>query len=378
MTRRLLEFRRHGRPPSDDARRRAAQLILVGSEPVELPLGVSASQWALERRNWQNPRIRSILGCVELLDSVMESNYAILHCSPERLREIWTQVRKVSEQMRSQLAPLMTEPSCVPELERARGDAQLALELLERGLLADLERFPGEIPDGKLNAARKLLCVSIGKLHAYLQDTFGRLMEADPRGRHNADYFMSRKFPRDIEEAEWLHASVAHLQVYLENIETTRRKRLGAAMEALLQEKLIPYGRIWQELEEFLDLVADDLASKLRSILALRGVRFDEMEILDHYVVEVPILCRQVAELGAAGRAVADQLKANAGITREEREAAVAAMLDCHAVFAKRLYRLLDNLHRSLRDLWLFVPFWLEAIEKRRALLLKRSCRGRR
>jgi hypothetical protein len=373
VTRRLLEFRRRGQRPSDDDRRRAAQLILVGSEPVELPQGVSASQWALERRNWQNPRIRSILGCVDLLDGVMESNYSILHCSPERLREIWTQVRQVSEQMRCQLAPLMIEPSCVPELERSRGDAQLALELLDRGLLADLEQFPGEIPDGKLNAARKLLCVSIGKLHAYLQDTFGRLMEADPRGRHNADYFMSRTFPRDIEEAEWLHASVAHLQVYLENIESTRHHRLSTAMEALRQEQMIPYGRIWQELEEFLDLVADDLASKLRSILALRGVRFDEMEILDHYVVEVPILCRQVTELGEAGRAVAEQLKANAGLSRQGREAAVAAMLECHAVFAKRLYRLLDNLHRSLRDLWLFVPFWLEAIEKRRALLLKRQ-----
>ena len=373
MSRRLLEFRRRGQPPSMGDQARAAQLILVGSEPVELPQGVSAGQWALERRNWQNPRIRSVLGCVELLDGVLESNYAILHCSPERLREIWVQVRKVTEQIRNQLAPLLSEPSCIPRLERARADAQMALDLLDRGLLSDLEKFPGDIPDGKLNAARKLLCVSIGKLHAFLQDTFGRLMEADPRGRHNADYFMSRKFPRDIEEAEWLHASVAHLQLYLQNIESTRRHRLGTAMEALRKEKMIPYGRVWSELEEFLDLVADDLASKLRSILALRGVRFDEMEILDHYVVEVPILCRQVSELGAAGRAITDQLKASAGVTREHREAAVGAMLDCHAVFATRLHRLLDNLHRSLRDLWLFVPFWLEAIEKRRALLLKRQ-----
>ncbi|MFQ5351063.1 MAG: hypothetical protein ACE5EG_11520 [Thermoanaerobaculia bacterium] len=372
MTRRLLEFRRRGESAAESEERRPAQLILVGSEPVKLPPGVSASQWALERNNWQNPRIRSILGCVELLDSVLESNYAILHCSPERLREIWVQVRKVTEQMRGQLAPLLTEPSCIAALERSRSDAQLGLELLDRGLLADLEKFPGEIPDGKLSAARKLLCVSIGKLQAFLQDTFGRLMEADPRGRHNADYFMSRRFPRDIEEAEWLHASVAHLQAYLQNIESTRRHRLGAAMEALRQEKMIPYGRVWRELEEFLDLVADDLASKLRSILALRWVRFDEMEILDHYVVEVPIICRQVSELGAAGRAATDQLKANAGVTREEREATVAAMLDCHAVFAKRIHRLLNNLHRSLRDLWMFVPFWLEAIERRRALLLKR------
>ncbi len=373
MSHRLLEFRRRGRRPRGSEEIDAAQLILVGSEPVELPAGVSAARWALERRNWQNPRIRSILGCVDLLDGVLESNYALLHCSPERLREIWGQVRKVSELMRGQLAPLLTEPSCVPQLERARADAQLTLEFLERGLLADLERFPGEIPDAKLSTARKLLCVSIGKLHAFLQDTFGRLMEADPRGRHNADYFMSRKFPRDIEEAEWLHASVAHLQLYLQNLEPTRRHRLDTAMEALRREKMIPFGQVWQELGEFLDLVADDLAAKLRSILALRGVRFDEMEILDHYVVELPILCRQVAELGAAGRAAADRLRTSAGLSRQEREAAVGAMLELHAVFARRIHQQLHNLHRSLRDLWLFVPFWLEAIEKRRALLLRQQ-----
>ncbi len=119
MTHHLLEFRRRQLSSSAE-QRHAAQLILVGTEPVELPPGVSASDWALERRNWQNPRIRSILGCVDLLDTVLESNYAILHCSPERLREIWVQVRKVTELMRSQLAPLMTEPSCIAELERAR------------------------------------------------------------------------------------------------------------------------------------------------------------------------------------------------------------------------------------------------------------------
>jgi hypothetical protein len=166
---------------------------------------------------------------------------------------------------------------------------------------------------------------------------------------------------------------VAHLQVYLQNLESMRRTRLGAAMEALRQEKMIPYGLVWQELEEFLELVGGDLASKLRSILALRGVRFDEMEILDHYVVEVPIICRQVVELGAAARQATDRLKTSSGISRAEREMTVHAILDCHAVFAKRIHHLLNNLHRSLRDLCMFVPFWLEAIEKRRALLLKRS-----
>ncbi len=377
MSHRLLQFRHHRR--SVPARRSEGlggeppQLILVGDEPVELPRGVSSARWALEKQSSQNPRIRVILGCVALLDEVLESNYAILHCSPERLREIWSQVRKVSDAIRTRLAPLLDERSCIPALERARGDAQLALDLLDRSLLMELERLPDELPEEQLSAARKLTCVSIGKLYAFLQDTFGRLMEADPRGQFDADYFMSRRFPRDIEEAEWLHASVARLQLYLENLESMRRSRLVAAIEALREEKMIPYGSVWRDLEEFLDLVADDLATKLRSILALRGVRFDEMEVLDYHVVEVPIICRQVVELGAAGREAAERLRANGGAGRAERETTVRAMLDCHAVFAERIQRQLESLHRSLRDLWMFVPFWLEAIERRRALLLVRG-----
>jgi len=34
---------------------------------------------------------------------------------------------------------------------------------------------------------------------------------------------------------------------------------------------------------------------------------------------------------------------------------------------------LLDELDRSLQDLMTFVPIWLDNIEKRRALLLRRS-----
>ncbi|HBL25779.1 MAG TPA: hypothetical protein DD490_02980, partial [Acidobacteria bacterium] len=44
-----------------------------------------------------------------------------------------------------------------------------------------------------------------------------------------------------------------------------------------------------------------------------------------------------------------------------------------HAVLGRRLVHLIQDVERLLQDLVAFVPLWLEAVEKRRALLLKRS-----
>ena len=51
-----------------------------------------------------------------------------------------------------------------------------------------------------------------------MQDTFCEIIAADPRSLHDSDYFMSKRFPRDIEEAEWLHASVARLGAFLKHL----------------------------------------------------------------------------------------------------------------------------------------------------------------
>ena len=110
---------------------------------------------------------------------------------------------------------------------RTHGKTPLAsLQMLEVNLFHDLERFPAEDAVGSLTEERKLLCVSIGKLNGFLQDTLGELVAADPRSMHDADYFLSRKFPRDIEEAEWLYASVQDLRSYLRDIERVRYRRL--------------------------------------------------------------------------------------------------------------------------------------------------------
>lgn len=140
------------------------QLIRVGEQEIALPEGVTVAEWGLERVTVQNPRIRAFLGCIKLLGGVLESNYAILHCSPERLQEIWRKVRKVTELIRTKIAPLLHVPSRIPDLETARRRAKDSYVLLNESVLKSLDPYPETVAPHRLMELRKLLCVSIGQL----------------------------------------------------------------------------------------------------------------------------------------------------------------------------------------------------------------------
>ncbi len=349
----------------------------IGVSQVSLPEGVTMADWTLERIHWQNPRIRALLGCSRLLGGVLESNYAILHCSPERLRETWRKVRQVAELIRTQIAPLMRSASKFDDLELARQRTELALQMLDDSVLTDLERFPESVPSHQLIDVRKLLCVSIGKLHAFLQDAFGEVMANDPRSSHDADYFLSKRFPQDLEEAEWLHSTVSRLQAHLDKLEAGRSQLLAALGDEIRREQMIPIGRQWKDVQGFLDVLVEGLTPKLKEVLALRGIRFYEMEILDRYAVEIPCQCRILRELHQAGREASDQIKASIGQrgtpSRDEKEQTVRDLMICHAVFSRRIAHLMSELDKELRDLMAFIPIWQDSISMRRALVLKRS-----
>ena len=331
------------------------------------------ADWTLERIHWQNPRIRALLGCSRLLGGVLESNYAILHCSPERLRETWRKVRQVAELIRTQIAPLMRSPSRFEDLEQARQRTELALKMLDDTVLKDLESFPESVPADQLIDVRKLLCVSIGKLHAFLQDAFGEVMANDPRSSHDADYFLSKRFPQDLEEAEWLHSTVSRLQTHLDKLEEGRSRQLAALGDEIRRDQMIPVGQRWKEAEDFLDVLVDSLTPKLKEVLALRGIRFYEMEILDRYAAEIPTQCRILLELHATGRRAIEEMKGAFDGSLPEREQSVRDLESCHAAFAGRLVTLMREIDTELQDLNAFVPIWLDGITKRRALLLKSS-----
>ena len=115
--------------------------VKVGRTQVELPPGVTTADWALERSKVQNPRIRSYLGCIRITEDVLDSNYAILHCSPVRLFKIWQQVRKVCRLIRSEIGPTLKEPSIFPELDAALRSAAVAFDELARTVIDDVERY---------------------------------------------------------------------------------------------------------------------------------------------------------------------------------------------------------------------------------------------
>jgi hypothetical protein len=206
---------------------------------VELPEGVTAADWGLERVRAQNPCIRSYLGCIRLLEEVLDSNYAILHCSPERLLKIWRQVDVVCGLLRSELVPTLREPSVVPRLAEARRNAEAAFLALADDVLAGIERQGSSVQPDQLPEVRRLLCVSIGRIHAFVRDTFGEIVAADPRSRHDADYFLSRRFAQDIEESEWLYASVYELHDMLHGLAKACSSEFADVQARMQRERMV-------------------------------------------------------------------------------------------------------------------------------------------
>ncbi len=349
------------------------QYIKVGDQQIPLPEGVTVAEWGLEKVTVQNPRIRAFLGCIKLLGSVLESNYAILHCSPERLLEIWRRVRKVSELIRSRIGPLLHSTSLIPDLEEARQHAADSYDMLAGTVLRDLERFPENVAPHRLMDLRKLLCVSIGQLHSFLQDTFSQLAANDPRsGAHDADYFLSRRFSQDIDEAEWLCSTVGRLFKYLEQLLQIPPVDLGTLAEQLRRERTIPHHGTWENITTFLDLLLNSLSPKLREVLALRGIRFAEMEILDRYAMEIPAKCRMVIEIHDLGTQAIEEIQSQVGGSRLELEQCGVDLKTCHSVVSSRMAAHLNEIDQILRDLTAFVPIWLDNISKRRAMMLRR------
>jgi hypothetical protein len=330
-------------------------------QPISLPDGVSIERWVEERRRWQNPRLRAFLGCVRALDEVLESNFAILHCSPRRLLEMWTRVREISVTLREDVAPLLEPLSCIPRLDAAVRDAELNLSMLELGLLRDLDQYPEHPSREEIDELRPKLCSAVGKLTTFLQDTFGHLLAADPRSHHDADYFMSRRFARDVDEAEWLEECVAQLDEYLRAIGEERHDSLTEVARHVATEQRLPEPDRWHATEILLRTVVGDLTPMVKRTMALRGVRIDELQTLDVYATEIPVVARLASELYHA----ADDMNY---MPRDPLPPALCS----------RLSERLTELDGLIRDLISFVPLWRASIGQRRALMLRGSwTRGR-
>jgi hypothetical protein len=333
---------------------------------LELPPEVQLAEWYLEKARWQNPRIRAFMGCLRLLDDVLESNFAILHSSPVRIREIWKTVREVSSTLKKDVEPLLEFGSKITKLDKAVADARLRLSFLDKELLSELAEFPTEPSETEYRDLRKLLCIATGKLHSFLLDTLGELLAGDPRSQNDSDYFMSRKFARDVEEAEWLYASVSRLDERLRDFENERQLRIDALVVRLKAEARLPGEDDWAATSAFLGELNDGLTPMLRNILGLRGIRIDEMQVLESHAREITEHCRILEEIFSAGRETITAFSEQANPNNPE------SMRIVQGVSSSRLGRRLKKLENNLRDLGAFVPLWLQGLCNRRALMLQK------
>ena len=153
---------------------------------TELPKGVSATEWTEEKDLWQDPRIRAFLVCIHVLDEVFESNYAILHCSPKRLEQIWEEIRKITAILKDEVAPLLKGRSKIPELEKARESADLYLEIIDNNLLRSIEAYPRELSEGARRGKQGTQCRKRGSI---LQDDYlpAQCKQTGPARRSPAD-----------------------------------------------------------------------------------------------------------------------------------------------------------------------------------------------
>jgi hypothetical protein len=307
---------------------------------------------------------------VRSLEGVLESNFAILHCSPTRLLEIWDTVRTVCQVLRTEVTRLMEEPSTLPELDTAVRNARAKLGFLAGEVFIHIDVFPDRPEEQEFEALRRTLCVTIGKLHGFLLDTLGEILAADPRSHHDVDYFLARKFPRDVEEAEWLLTSVQRLDLELKHFTAKRHGSLSSVIDEMGRSGRLPSSERWGLLEGFLGALETELAPKLKGIVGLRGIRFDELEVLQAHAAELPESCRLVAELYSTARAVLDRLEEV--VDPDEAENGNTAAADAvERALCARITRCLRMVEDELRDLVAFVPLWLRSVEQRRALMLR-------
>ena len=336
---------------------------------VENSKTILPPEWPLEKLRWQNPRIRALLGSVRSLDDVLEGNFAILHCSPTRLLEIWDTVLTVCWVVQTKITLLMEQPSALPDLDEAVRNARETLTFLDGEVFAHVDRFPDHPEEHQFDELRKTLCITIGKLHGFLVDTLGEILAADPRSQHDVDYFLARKFPRDVEESEWLQTSVRRLDGELTRLNAQRHADLGSVIDTMVRTGRLPSPEAWQRLAAFLDALESDFAPKLKTIAGLRAIRFGELEVMQAHARDLSESCLVVGELYAMAGVVLDTLTAS--LDGDDSQATHRGAADVERVLCSRIITRLRAVEDELRDLATFAPLWLSSIDNRRALMLR-------
>jgi hypothetical protein len=201
----------------------------------------------------------------------------------------------------------------------------------------------------------------------------GEILAGDPRGQHDSDYYLSKRFAQDIEESEWLYSSVYELRECVDDLQKLCSGEFKEIMVGMKTDQMITHQAAWQRTKTVVDLLLADLTPKLRGILAHRSIRLTEIQRMDRFAFEIPCQCKALIEVYETGREVIAGIKASAGSGLMEREQSVRDLTSSHRVVSGRMTVLMTGVDNTLRDLAAFMPTWVAAIERRRCLMLTKN-----
>jgi hypothetical protein len=339
----------------------------VEDAPTQLPADVSADEWADERDRLQDTRIQTLMASMEALEKAVDSRRSILHCSSDRLRDIWHQVRIVNAAVRNRIAPLLQQPSIVPALEVAVDNSRKSLSLLTEPVLPTFDSFAKTIrPESPLEL-RQAICTSVDQLRAFLQGTLEDLMAADPRTASNKEYFLSKRFSRDAGKSERLLRNISCLDEYLHATVGEFSKAVSPFLRELLVESSLPKNEEWTRVEDALALVAD-LTAKLSELVARQGARADEIGFVKRCAQQLDSQSQCLVETYKTGCQTIEAIRSPAGTTTNATDKKVVDGNTCQAVFSRRIATLAHDLNDAVFQLSVFTQRWRTVIEKRRAL----------
>ncbi len=122
-------------------------------------------------------------------------------------------------------------------------------------MLDRVDRYSEHIAAEETPDVRKIICIAVGKLYAFLRNTLGEILAGDPRGQHDSDYYLSKRFAQDIEESEWLYASVYELRECVDDLQRLCSREFKEIMVDMKTDQMITHQAAWQRTKTVVDLL---------------------------------------------------------------------------------------------------------------------------
>jgi hypothetical protein len=138
-------------------------------------------------------------------------------------------------------------------------------------------------------ALRERICQELGFIRTtFLQPCFAHIAADDPRSVHSPQYFYFKEFAEEANRSSQLLEEIAALWRYIESLQNTHLQGLRftpsnlnkIANRLLSENRTVPSGPGWKELEGFLAGLKNHVVPRLQMACSLPGIRFDDKDQL--------------------------------------------------------------------------------------------------